>query len=375
MEPPDVGPYKIGCSRVVYDRSLMQLAGGAAVCANGDLVVYYNRHTDAMVRNEAHFLRSVDGGPSWEATALPISSRHEEGAVHVATGMIVLEDGTVLLPFADYRSGRGADDEHPRQLKGRRRSATVHVAVSTDHAHHWDRIVDIDLPHAFAYPFGRIVHALGGALCLPIRVADGTGHNGPGDGSTSGFVVSRDGGNTWGDFRAIVPAPNPLACVETTIARCADGSLLALHRNPEAQMLASRSHDDGETWSAPEPTPLHGECGCLIRDPAGRMVAAYRSHRKAPRDVPMGLLMAVSEDNGKTWSAETPLPDPKGRRHEFSHETGMPDIVVLPDNRLGVIYYSFDPGLPYRHPVNDSAWDRVWFFWKRYLAMAVLEEK
>ena len=92
-----IGPYELIDSRVVYDNTVMQLAAGGAVCANGDILAYFNRHTDAILGNEAHFLRSTDGGMKWEATALPIASQHEEGSVHVATGMVVLDDGTVLL--------------------------------------------------------------------------------------------------------------------------------------------------------------------------------------------------------------------------------------------------------------------------------------
>jgi hypothetical protein len=369
------GPYGVADSRVVYDRTIMQLAGGACVCANGDLIVYFNRLTDAILGNEAHFLRSSDGGMTWESAALPLSGRHEEGAVHVATGMIALDDGTALLPFADYQSGRTSPDDHPRMLKNRGRLSTLHVAISTDNVHHWREIVDIPLPFDFVYPYGRIFRALDGALCLPLLVSNRVDEAWLGDESAGGFVVSRDGGRSWGEWHEIVPRPNPHRCVETTVTRCADGSLLALHRNNSPVLLASRSTDDGATWSVPEPTNLHGECGCVIQDGAGRLIAAYRSSREAPGNTPVGMIVVVSEDHGRSWSPEAVLPDPKGRRHEAYHETGMPDIIVLPDGRIGIVYYSFDPNLPFCPPVNDTPWKTVLHIFKRYIALVILEEK
>lgn len=369
------GPYRVADSRVVYDRSVMQLFGGGCVCANGDIIAYYNRLPDAAADNDAWFLRSGDGGTTWECTATPLSSRHEEGAIHVATGMVTMEDGTVLLPFADYQSGRTSDEEHPKFLKDLRRSSTLHIAVSSDHMHHWREIIDVPLPFDFVYPYGKIFRALGEALCLPLVMSTSTGRTWLDDNSASGFIVSRDGGHTWGDWREIIPSPNPHRCVETTITRCADGSILALHRNDSPTLLASRSKDDGETWSEPEPTNLHGECGCVVQDAAGRLIAAYRSHRNAPAGVPVGMIVVVSKDHGLTWSPETVLPDPKGRVHEAFHETGMPDIVLLPEGRVGVLYYSFDPNLPFVPPPNDAPWRTIPHIFKRYVALAILEEK
>ncbi|MBN1554371.1 MAG: exo-alpha-sialidase [Phycisphaerae bacterium] len=368
------GPYRVAASRVVYDRSLMQLAGGACRCANGDILAYYNRLPDAAAGNEAYFLRSDDEGVSWECTALPLASRHEEGAVHVATGMVTLPNGTILLPFADYQSGRTSPEEHPKRLKDLRRSATLHLAVSTDHAHHWDDILDVPVPFDFVYPYGQLFRALDGALCLPMLISTGTSKTWLDDYSASGFLVSRDEGRSWGDWRVIVPSPNPHRCVETTVTPCADGSILALHRNDTPTLRASRSRDDGETWSDPQPTNLHGECGCVIRDSKGRLVVAYRSHRKAPADAPMGMIVVVSEDHGETWSPEAVLPDPKGRVHKDFHETGMPDIFNFPDGRIGIVYYSYDPNLPFVPPANDELWRTIPHIYKRYIALAILEE-
>ena len=383
-----IGPYRLVDSRVVYDRTMMQLSAGAAVCANGDVVAYWNRHTDAIVGNEAHFMRSTDNARTWEMTGEPLSSEFEEGSVHVATGMAVLEDGSLLLPFADYQSGRMGPDDHPRRMKNRHRPGKLKLAVSTDHGHHWDRILEIATPFPFCYPFGRLFRCLDGALAMPVLVSmetclsnqserrgDGSGFFGSESwGTESGLLVSRDDGKTWGDWRVIVPAPNEQRCGECTIARCEDGSLLAMHRNMSPVWLASRSIDDGATWSAPEPTGLHGECGCLFGAPGGRLIAAYRSTRNAPPEVPVGLLMCVSEDSGRTWTPETPLPDPKGRPARASHETGMPDIVRLASGEVAVIWYSYDPDLPYGFPSNDTGWAGVGHFVKRYVAASILAD-
>jgi len=61
--------------------------------------------------------------------------------------------------------------------------------------------------------------------------------------------------------------------------------------------------------------------------------------------------------------------------NEAWHETGMPDIVKLPSGRIEIIYYSFDPNLPFAFPTNETIWDPLKHICKRYLVMAVFEEK
>ncbi|NLX07370.1 MAG: exo-alpha-sialidase [Phycisphaerae bacterium] len=381
-----IGPYRLVDVRAIHDEMVMQLAGGACVCGNGDVLAYWNRYTDAIMGNEAHFMRSSDHGRTWEMTAKPIGSRHEEGAIHVATGMVCLADGRLLLPYADYQSGRTGDDEHPRRLKNRNRPTELFVAVSRDHGHSWPQRVKVDLgPFRFAYPFGRIVERRDGSLMLPAVACEKDWLETRGEATPfeNGYFLSRDGGESWGDWHPIVPAPNELGCVETTIARCSDGSLLGLHRTTTAWvksqrpfdagvLAATRSADDGETWLDPEPTELHGECGCLVAD-GDRLIAAYRSAKNAPPATPLGMIVVYSDDGGRTWTPETALPDPRGRTHESWHETGMPDIVKMPSGQIGIVYYSHDPNLPWCPPKNDPLWQQVPHFWKRYLAIAILQ--
>jgi hypothetical protein len=143
----------------------------------------------------------------------------------------------------------------------------------------------------------------------------------------------------------------------------------------EDVLWKSVSHDDGRTWDGPVPTDLHGECACVVTLRDGLVMAAYRSSENAPDSAPIGLLVSLSSDSGRTWSDEVALPDPKGRRYEASHETGMPDIVEFPDGRVVIVYYSFDPNLPWAPPPHDPVWDSVAHFFKRYIAATVLERR
>ena len=68
------------------------------------------------------------------------------------------------------------------------------------------------------------------------------------------------------------------------------------------------------------------------------------------------------------------LEDPKGRVYEETHENGGQSIVVLPDNTIYVLFYSYDPGLPFTHPLNDPKWAKLCHFWRRYIAANVLRE-
>lgn len=69
----------------------------------------------------------------------------------------------------------------------------------------------------------------------------------------SAVKLSDDQGKTWRE----VAVPGSTGSVHMNITPLADGSLLALYRSRWADAIyASRSLDDGETWSEPQPTEL-----------------------------------------------------------------------------------------------------------------------
>lgn len=93
-----------------------------------------------------------------------------------------------------------------------------------------------------------------GRLLLPIfycvRVS---GEKWVGDRDRSSVMISDDGGQSWREAEV----PESTGCVHMNIGRLSDGTLVALFRSRWADFVyRSSSTDDGETWSAPQPTEL-----------------------------------------------------------------------------------------------------------------------
>ena len=87
-----------------------------------------------------------------------------------------------------------------------------------------------------------------------------------------------------------------------------------------------------------------------------------------------GVAVRTSEDEGETWSDETPLIDPKGRAPESELDAGYPVIVPLNDGRLLVVFYAYDPDMTWRHPHPE--WPAVADAKvQRFLAANVLAER
>ncbi len=69
----------------------------------------------------------------------------------------------------------------------------------------------------------------------------------------SAVMLSDDGGATWSE----VEVPQSTGCVHMNIGRLSDGTLVALFRSRWADAIyRSVSTDDGQSWSAPQPTEL-----------------------------------------------------------------------------------------------------------------------
>jgi hypothetical protein len=142
----------------------------------------------------------------------------------------------------------------------------------------------------------------------------------------------------------------------------------------QAFLWQARSRDDGRTWSEQGPTGMMGETPCLHRLPCGRLIVAYRKIGRLWDHQRAGLGLSWSDDHGKTWRGELTLEDPKGYQYKRFHETGNPGIVQLDDASVLILFYSFDPDLPFDHtqePRPDQ-WADLSYIWKRYIAANIV---
>lgn len=153
-----------------------------------------------------------------------------------------------------------------------------------------------------------------GRWLLPVfRCARVPGQAWSGDHDTSSVMISTDEGATWRE----VAVPGSTGCVHMNVVDLGDGRLHALFRSRWADRIhASRSNDDGDSWSVPEPTALPNNNSSIQQQRLadGRHALVYNH---ADRDDATGrrenLYDEIGDDGlvepGATTAAAAPVAD------------------------------------------------------------------
>ena len=160
-------------------------------------------------------------------------------------------------------------------------------------------------------------------------------------------TYSTDNGLTWTPFRSIGNFPCIMAF--TTIIQLKNGDYLGFYPRgkedkdaPPLKVWQSLSHDGGLTWETPSlrfADPVHGRDPDepeLVRSPDGKQILCLlRENQRQGHS-----LMAVSNDEGSTWSdlEETPW-GLTGDRHKACYAS---------DGRLVVVFRDMAPGSPFK---------------------------
>lgn len=276
-------------------------------------------------RNRVEVYRSTDGAKSWDFVDFPAFGGKEMGAA-------VLRDGTLL------------------NLHGRA------VYRSSDGGASWDYIhVDFTDPETGNMPgFGLVRNVVKSADGSLIMVSgSSTYYNRDAPPSRAWRVVSRDGGMTWGDAKEVPVHKDPEGMFdEAAMIRLSNGRILAASRVTDSHqhggklpacgypapngsedadhMALVESSDDGLTWTKPRDfldySRVHAE---LLQLADGRLLSCYAAYH-----LPLGVFAVLSEDNGKTWSTDSPIQLAVSTRVY----TGWPTSVQLDDGSIVTMY-------------------------------------
>ena len=161
----------------------------------------------------------------------------------------------------------------------------------------------------------------------------------------SGVLRSRDGGETWAPGGDMFVEVSKKMSVRATGGVCEpamvvlpSGEIFALLRTSDSWHYQSRSHDGGQTWDTPTPSPLAGHntpsALCRLRDPGDVLVVWNNSplHR-------WPLAAALSKDGCKTWSKPRTLVNTPGFQSAYPTATQTADgtliavwFQILPNN-------------------------------------------
>jgi predicted neuraminidase len=156
----------------------------------------------------------------------------------------------------------------------------------------------------------RFVQTRSGRVLLPMFRCIGPDYH-----SQASVFGSDDDGRSWRRLTPYLDLPGVTGASEPGIVECADGSLFMWMRTDKQRIYYSRSRDNGETWSEPQPTDLVAPISpaSAARLPnSSNILMIYNDRRACPPvagDVAWNsqfnwrtpLVSAISSDNGATW--------------------------------------------------------------------------
>jgi predicted neuraminidase len=133
--------------------------------------------------------------------------------------------------------------------------------------------------------------------------------------------------------------------IQPAIVELADGTLLMYARSVKGRIFTARSVNGGFSWTASQPSPLpNPNAGIdLIQLRSGRLILVYNPTVEGREQ----LALAVSEDEGASWSAPHLIEDAVG---EFSY----PYLIQASDGRIHLLYTAHRVAIT--HLPFDEAW-------------------
>lgn len=227
---------------------------------------------------------------------------------------------------------------HTAQRAGHQDTAVVRCRTSADGGQTWDAPRDL-LPatdQCGLFVRQPPVVRRDGAWLLPVfRCRALPGLRWSGDDDDSALYISHDQGQTW-QTREV---PQSSGCVHMNIVPGSrgPGHLLAFYRSRWADWVyRNESTDDGETWSAPQPTPVPNNNSSIqvIRTASGRLAmvcnpvgAQHATERR------VSLYDEIeSEDDDAAPLPEAQADTPEGRRLAFWGTPRAPLALMLSDD-------------------------------------------
>jgi hypothetical protein len=302
---------------------------------------------------------SRDGGRTWKRATIPGLSRCTGGSFDAATDpwLSAGPDGTI------YFSGAVLD------FSTEPSPAALLASRSSDRGRSWSPAVP------FAGPSVRLEREV--ITADPAR----PGHAYvvwwerdplmPFVGSTHQFARTTDGGATWSTPTTLDAAPEGALDQSAEIHVLPNGALLATFARFQIEgtgavqkLFASRSTDQGGTWSEPlevASQPIQPYLDPETRDqlpnqdltfhgaaiaPDGTVYVAW-DHASSPTTGEIDIVK--SSDGGVTWSGPTPLPG-------VSAFAFQPAIAVDSRGTVGLMWYDTRNDLPGDAPLTTDVW-------------------
>ncbi|MFC1636181.1 sialidase family protein [Planctomycetota bacterium] len=300
--------------------------GDMIALKNGRLCLIYTRFRGGSSDHATADLAmriSDNDGISWSDDKIVVPCK---GGLNVmSVSLLRLADGKIALFYL-----RKTSKEDCRPL----------MCISNDEAQTWSRptVCITDKVGYYVLNNDRAVQLQHGRIILPVAR-----HQGPGQSLDRAGVImcylSDDSGKSWrrskDAFKGYAPDGRRITVQEPGVVELNDGRLMMFIRTDAGSQYICFSEDGGETWSKTQPSnlasplspatiersPWTGDLLCVWNDHSG--VHPYPAGKRTP------LCLAVSKDEGATWSQSRILEDNPDGWYCYTAMTFVKDRLLL----------------------------------------------
>ena len=259
------------------------------------------------IRGRLDWITSEDGGKTWSKPSVIVDSPVDDRN----PAAFVTEDGKIVVLYAEASmyDKKGQWDTKAGFYK-------LFQVESRDGGKSWSEKKSITFAgHVNYNVYGQGIILANGDILIPWYWSGG------------GFIRSTDGGKTWAPPQVIMKQ----GCSEIAMVEIAANEILAIARADG--LFALRSKDNGKTWSKPVRITDKGfHPASIIKLADGKLFLTYGS-----RNRPYGVKVAISSDNGKTWSDKNTA---FVTWDSANNDCGYPSAVQLADGSVAIISYA-----------------------------------